>query len=254
MTGATDDARGQRGLPSYWMPRPAPDATVGEADRCDALLRAATAAGADEPIDYRLPDPKWRFLSYVAGTGRVVLHGSGAPDIREFEPRQSNDVHEFGNRRAVYAASDGIWPMFFAVVDRERFPHLSISNGCIRIPDPSGGPGRPFYFFSIDAEIHRQQPWRTGTVYLLPADTFKHDTAEDPDGPLESAQAASTAPVTPLAKLVVEPADFPFLREIRVHDPDVVMARAAADPDGFPWFDEPSEPIGLDVRKPGRSS
>jgi len=227
-----------RELPSYWMPRPAPDGTDGEADRFDTLFRHATAAGPDHPIDYRLPDPKWRFLSYVADTGQVVLHGSGAPDIQEFEPCQSDDVREFGNRRAVYAASDGVWPMFFAIVDRERFPRMSINNACIRVPDPSGAPSRPYYFFSIDGATHRQAPWRRGTVYLLPAGTFEQDVIDHPDVPIESAQAASREPVTPLAKLVVEPEDFPFLQAIRVHDPDVVIARAAADPNGFPWLDE----------------
>lgn len=234
----TGDPQPTRELPLYWMPRPAPAATDSEVERFDDLLREAVAAGPDRPIDYRLPDPKWRFLSHVADSGRAVLHGSGAPDIREFEPRQSNDVNEFGNRRAVYAASDGIWPMFFAVVDRERFPRMSIINGCIRVPDPSGAPARPYYYFSIDGEVHSQAPWRTGTVYLLPAASFEHDAVNDPDGPIESAQAASREPVTPIAKLVVEPADFPFLQAIRVHDPRVAMARATANPDDFPWLDE----------------
>jgi hypothetical protein len=234
----TDNLQAVRELPPYWMPRPALDAQAGETRRFDALLRQATAAGPAQPIDYRLPDPKWRFLSHVAETGRVVLHGSGAPDIREFEPRQSDDVREFGNRRAVYAATDGIWPMFFAIVDRDRFPRMSINNACIRVHGPSGASRRSYYFFSIDGAVHRQEPWRSGTVYLLPPDTFEHDVLTDPDGSIESAQAASREPVTPLAKLAVEPDDFPFLRAIRVHDPHVVMARAAADPDGFPWLDE----------------
>lgn len=234
----TDEPVPARELPSYWMPAPTPDGKDGETARFDALLRAATAAGPDDPIDYRLPDPKWRFLSHVADTGQVVLHGSGSPDIRQFEPRQSDDVREFGNRRAVYAASDGIWPLFFAVTDRERFPQCSINNACIRVPDPAGGPSRPYYFFSIDHAVYEQRPWCSGTVYLLPVRTFEHDSIEDADGPIESAQAASLEAVTPLAKLVVEPEDFPFLDAIRVHDPRVVMARATADPDGFPWLDE----------------
>jgi hypothetical protein len=225
-----------RRLPPYWLPRPASAGPPGAADRFDALLRAAVATGPDQPIDYRLPDPKWRFLSHIADTGQVVLHGSGVPDIARFEPRQSDDVREFGNRRAVYAAADGIWPMFFAVVDRERFPRMSISNACIRVPDVPGAPSRAYYFFSIDGAVHRQRPWRTGTVYLLPPDTFERDEIEDPDGPIESAQVASLESVPPLAKLVVEPGDFPFLQEIRRHDPTVMMARAAADPNGFPWL------------------
>ena len=66
-----------------------------------------------------------------------MLHGSGSPDIQEFEPRQSNDLAEFGNRRAVYAASDGIWPIYFAVVNRDG-PVTSLVNSCARVVGADG--------------------------------------------------------------------------------------------------------------------
>ncbi|WP_159030652.1 MULTISPECIES: hypothetical protein [Streptomyces] len=44
-------------------------------------------------------------------TGKLLLHGSGDPAIRRFEPRQPDDSSEFGNRRAVFAADDELWPM-----------------------------------------------------------------------------------------------------------------------------------------------
>jgi hypothetical protein len=44
--------------------------------------------------------------------------------------------------------------------------------------------------------------------------------------------------VRTLARLPVEPRDFPFLDELHAHDPRVVMERAARDPDGFPWLDD----------------
>lgn len=47
-----------------------------------------------------------------------MLHGTGEPDIALFEPRQPEDLSEFGGRRAVFAAMDGIWPMYFAILDR----------------------------------------------------------------------------------------------------------------------------------------
>ena len=34
------------------------------------------------------------------------------------------------------------------------------------------------------------------------------------------------------------PADFPFLADIRPHDPARVRELARSDPDGFPWVDE----------------
>ncbi len=51
------------------------------------------------------------------------------------------------------------------------------------------------------------------------------------------AQAASPVAVEPVAKLTVQPEDFPFLHQVHGHDDQVIDARAAADPDGFPWFD-----------------
>lgn len=52
-----------------------------------------------------------QFLCHAADRGMLLLHGSGAPAIRRFEPRQPDDSSEFGNRRAVFAADDGLWPM-----------------------------------------------------------------------------------------------------------------------------------------------
>jgi hypothetical protein len=49
---------------------------------------------------------------------------------------------------------------------------------------------------------------------------------------------ASPVSVNPVAKLAVEPEDFPFLDRIRGHDDERVWTRAPADPDGFPWHDE----------------
>lgn len=57
-------------------------------------------------------------------------------NIHLFEPRQSIDLNEFGNQKAIYAASDGLWAMFFAVVDRDRVQ--SITNACVRLADETG--------------------------------------------------------------------------------------------------------------------
>jgi hypothetical protein len=225
-------------LPSFWMPRPAPAPDAGTVAAFDELLDRSVRAGPARPIDYRLPAPKWQFLCHVADRGEFVLHGSGNPDIACFEPRQSNDIIAFGNRAAVYAAADGLWPMYFAILDRDRY-RMSLTNSCIRVQRGRGPLGDPHYFFSINRDALERSPWRTGTVYLLPAAGFER---EEPFGTgdtrFHTAQAASLAPVVPAAKLVVEPGDFPFLRRIRGHDPAVQAARIAADPDGFPWLDE----------------
>ncbi len=189
-------------------------------------------------IEYTLPAPKWQFLCYLCDCKPVVLHGSGRADIREFEPRQSNDIEEFGNRRAVYAASDGIWPIYFAVMDRDRAV-TSLVNACVRVVGADGSTSGPYYFFSINADALPLRPWRDGTIYLLPRDTFEHQALRPHRGAkVDTAQWASPVSVRPLAQLSVSPEDFPFLEQIYAHDPRVTQERAARDPEGFPWLDD----------------
>ena len=221
-------------LPDYWMPRPEPTPDAATRAEFDRLLEEAGAAGPDRFIDYRLAAPKWQFLCHAADSGGFVLHGTGKPDITIFEPRQSNDVGEFGNRKAVYAASDGLWPMYFAILDRDRYD-IGLVNACIRL---GGREGPSYYYFSITDSVLEQQPWRDGIVYLLPAETFELQAPIVDDGvEIHIAQVASLTEVRPAAKLRVGPEDFPFLKAIRGHDNELLRSRAAADPDGFPWAD-----------------
>ncbi len=184
-----------------------------------------------------LPVPLWQFLCWLADGKGHLLHGSGHATIREFEPRQSNDVDEFGNRKAVYAASDGIWPMFFAIVDRSRYD-MTIMNAAIRLEAPSGELSEPFYFFSLTDKVLVKQPWREGFVYILPREGFEEQALRRfGDYLVRSNHWANAQPVKPLARLRVRPANFPFLSEIRRQDDEVVAQRAAANPDGFPWLE-----------------
>lgn len=72
-------------------------------------------------------------------------------------------------------------------------------------------------------------------IYLLPATGFERQPPV-PAGRnwIHIAQAASPTPVTPVAKITVQPEDFPFLDSVHGHDDDVLNARIAADPQGFP--------------------
>jgi hypothetical protein len=222
-------------IPSCFLTQPEADwgaETIASFERlCTQFLEDRGAA-----IDYRLSAPKWQFLCHLCEQKEIVLHGSGETEITELEPRQSNDAAEFGNRRAIYAASDGIWAIYFAIVDRRRV--TSLLNGCARVVEPSGRSG-PYYFFSVNGDALPYHPWRSGTIYLLPRHSFEAQPLQPYRGALiEIAQWASHVPVKPLAKLAIEPEDFPFLEQIRPHDPEVIRARAAVDPDGFPWLDE----------------
>ncbi|PKN88489.1 MAG: hypothetical protein CVU46_00980 [Chloroflexi bacterium HGW-Chloroflexi-8] len=221
-------------LPDYWLTRP--DAPLDEKtrDTFDELLQATLQISGCPTIQYTLSQPKWQFLCYIADQGDMALHGSGNPDIARFEPRQSNDLNDFGNQKAVYAASDGLWAMFFAIVDRDRV--RSITNACVRLAEPTGTLHGPYYVFSVSQTALTNQPWRTGTVYLLPRKPF---TSQAPmpfgENQVHIAQLASFEPVQPLAKLTVTPEDFPFLTQIRGHDDERLQEYASALQTGAPW-------------------
>lgn len=223
-------------LPDYWLSRPAARPDAATTDLFDRLLDEVLAGGGGRPIDYSLAAPKWQFLCHAAERSDVVLHGSGDPDIQEFEPRQPEDELEFSNRLAVFAATDGIWPMYYAVLDRDSHPALSV-NASIRVGSHVRG-SAPSYFFSLSRPALERRPWRSGSVYLLPAGTFENQPPiAVGDAWVHVAQAASSVPVKPVARLEVGPEDFPFLEQVRGHDDAVVAARMAADPEGFPWFE-----------------
>lgn len=220
-------------LPNYWLTRPNMDFDETTRKAFDELLAAEIDADGCPTIEFTLPRPKWQFLCHLADQHDIALHGSGDPDIALFEPRQSNDLNEFGNQKAIYAASDGLWAMFFAVVDRDRVK--SITNACVRLADQTGTLHGPYYFFSVSRSALPNRPWRTGTVYILPRSTF---ITQSPmafgSHQVQIAQLASFEPVQPLAKLTITPEDFPFLAQIRGHDDERIQEYATALQTGAP--------------------
>lgn len=221
-------------LPDYWLTRPGVNLDESTQIAFDELLNSNLGIGGCPTMDFTSLWPKWQFLCYIADHHDIALHGSGDPDITLFEPRQANDLSEFGNQKAVYAASDGLWAMFFAIVDRSRV--MSVTNACVRLADETGTLHGPYYVFSVSQSALASQPWRTGLVYLLPRGTF---AAQPPLGfgssEVHIAQLASLEPVQPLAKLTVTPEDFPFLRQIRGHDDERLQEYATALQTGAPW-------------------
>lgn len=222
-------------LPEYWLSRPDFALDAQTRSDFDELLASVKTAGANTRINYAFKAPKWQFLCYLADQHGVVLHGTGDPGIRVFEPRPSNDLNAFGAQTAVYAAGDGLWAMFYAVLDRSRYA-MATSNACIRLVDPTGRVSDPRYVFSISQAALRQQPWRAGTVYLLPGEPFVNQPALrfGPDE-VRIPQLASLSPVTPIAHLEVVPEDFPFLKDIRGIDDTRLEAYGEAMQTGAPW-------------------
>lgn len=226
-------------LPDYWLPRPAALLTADLTKAFDQLIDAALLSDGPKPLPYALDAPKWQFLCYLAEQRSFVLHGSPSGEIERFEPRQSSDLHAFGAQKAIYAASEGIWPMFFAILDRRAHP-TSIINACLRVEHPRGILGEPHYFFSVQGDTLALDPWTAGWVYILPGDSFTNEGAM-PGGEdtwVHAAQVASLQPVKPVAKLLVEPRDFPFLAQVRSHDGTRLPEYAKAMEQGLPLPDE----------------
>src|SRR5262245_32561573 len=102
-------------LPPHIETRPPMDLGPETVAAFERLYTEMIEHGIGAEIPYNLSAPKWQFLCYLTDHKRVLVHGSSKTDIEEFEPRQADDVGEFGNRKAVYAASDALWAMYFAV-------------------------------------------------------------------------------------------------------------------------------------------
>jgi hypothetical protein len=179
----------------------------------------------------------WKFLCGVADRRRIAFHGTGDADIESFEPRHAIDFAPFGDQKAVFATSDPVWAMFYAIVDRDRH-EITLNNGCIFLLDAEGRPGVPHYYFSISRQILPERPWRDGYVYLLPADSFVEQAPGEYGGSSARVpQLASPVPVTPFARLGIAPGDFPFLAQIRGHDDERLAEYAQAVMSAAPWPD-----------------
>ena len=147
-----------------------------------------------------------------------IFHGSNETDLEIFHPVRTSvelrDHGERGNLGAVYGTHDGLWALFFAVIDRSRLEG-SIRNGVSRWEAPDGR-RLDTYQFSIHHASLPERPFTTGALYVLPRDSFER-LPFYPGGPL-SDEWASTQPVRPRASVIIEPDDFPFLDRIAAHD------------------------------------
>ena len=218
-------------LPEYWLKRPEFDVEPHR-DDFEAAFHVAVRAG-----DGKAPNaPTWAWLSWLCEARGLVAHGTGQGDISVFEPRQSNDTSWFGNRRAVYASSDALWAMFFAIMNRPAVP-MRIVNGAVGVRLEGKIEAR--YFFGVSGPALDQRAFRHGWVYLLPGVGFEREPDETSHGlVLESHHLASLEPVRPVFRVPVGPDDFPFRDRIHAYNSDVLESLVARNPDGFPWIED----------------
>ena len=219
--------------PKWLLPRPAFEMT-GEKQRAfEEVWRSKSEGGL---IDYALPYPKWQFLTYLCETKELVLHGSQNREIGMVEPRQANDTRAYSNQRAIYASTDGIWVIYFAILDRRKYPEMSLFNSCLRAQISAGQFSDPLYFFSITYSALVQKPWCEGMIYILPREFFEREAATQMQGvEIVFPHWISAVPAAAAAKLLVGPEDFPYLAQIHGHNNEKLEQLAKSDPNGFPW-------------------
>ncbi len=224
-------------LPDYWLQTQTISTNQFDHTTFDQIYFNALEQKYCTEIQYDLAAPKWQFLNYLVEKHNIVTHGSGNPNITLFEPRQASDLNEFGSQKAVYAAADGVWPMFFAIIDRDNHA-MSLNNGCVQLFDGGKPVSESLYMFSISQGFLQKKPWRKGTVYLLPSETFVEQQGM-PFGEytVRIKQQASLVPVKPIAQIDIYPEEFPFLAQIREHDDSRIQEYAQAIQTGGAWPD-----------------
>lgn len=227
-------------LPDYWLPRPPLAAGSHVRSTADEVLARLERDGSQRPLDLgpivrSARADLWQVLCRVAERRTFAFHGTADPAIESFVPRRPVDFAPFGDQKAVFATSDPIWAMFYAIVARAR-GRITLNNGCIVVAGADGRPGVPHYYFSISRDVLPERPWRAGHLYLLPAETFVEQPAGTYAGlAARVPQLASPVPVRPLARIEVEPHDFPFLAQIRGHDDERLAEYAQAVMAAAPW-------------------
>ncbi len=223
-------------LPDYWIERPPFRTERATEAAVDGFLERVEAEGSTGLLDLdellrETRVVRWQFLCSLAARRRIAFHGTGDPGIERFEPREPVDFAPFGQQSAVFATSDPIWAMFYAIVDRTRHS-LTLNNGCLVLEDT----GDAYYYFSVSRQALPLQPWRTGYLYLLPADTFVEQPGAVYAGrPAHIPQLASPVAVRPFARLRIAPRSFPFLDRIRGHDDERLADYAQAVMAAAPW-------------------
>lgn len=208
----------------------------------ERLFEAAYAQGPGARIVYDLPYPKYLFLEHLSAARGLLFHGSNNRAIDVLRPvRFTTDSSEFGSQDAVYASQDPLWALYFAVLDKSKI--RGTSNGAIRLLHEDGTQLRRYYF-AMDAGDLRGQPWAPGAMYILPGEGFEPDPEmhEMQVGPYRvvATHWIYRGELAPLARLDVEPEDFPYLHRHWGYDSAALDRRMSAESlAGFPFLDDP---------------
>ncbi|CAM3055380.1 hypothetical protein PASE110613_14605 [Paenibacillus sediminis] len=166
------------------------------------------AVRGDGLVHYQSPFPKYRFLQYLCTNKDLLCHGSNNKDISEFVPKRQT-LYNGEYVDAVFATSDGIWPIFYAVFDRSKLVN-NFRNGCFEHNN------KRYYFFSLSTETMKQNPWTDGMVYLFPKERFN----KVGKGIVIFDEWVSKEPAKSLLRLEVNINDFIYLHKVSKHPSD----------------------------------
>jgi hypothetical protein len=176
-------------------------------------------AGDETAMD-NLDGSRLDFLRWLAEQHAVLFHGSGRGDLTVLEPiRLTRDASPFGDQQAVFAASDPVWAIYFAIL-RRGDGFRSTRNGSIGFSDALYP---RWYWFSHNEEATSEGRFGNGWLYVLPQDSFEREPLGL--GVFDAGQWASPVAVRPLAQLPVSADDFPFADRVVSHRPGQAVFR-----------------------------
>jgi hypothetical protein len=169
--------------------------TDAQRDEMDALVAHARAERGVIDVS-STPFSAHELLTHLVEQHDLLLHGSNHTELEAIEPRPARD---FGTQVDVVAATDdGIWPLFYAVVARERV--RGVFTACLHLGRPPSP--RRFYMFRVfGADPHEDATWTEGAVYAVPRDGFRREWGNE---------WLRGSEVTPVLCVLVRPSDFPI--------------------------------------------
>lgn len=152
--------------------------------------------------------PKHRFLQYLASKGDFVFHGSNHVAIDVFEPRPQT-LFNGKVTKAVFATTDPIWSMFYAVFDRKELVG-SFRNGCFEYKN------KKYHYYSLNQSTMENRPWTSGKLYILPKNKF---TVAD-NRKVSFDEWICHDLVKPINHLEVSAEDFYYIHKVATHQAD----------------------------------
>ena len=175
----------------------APRTTNDEVRRETFEQLIAAARGEDGTVDTaRCPYPVHELLTHLVDRHGLLLHGSNHTALEILEPQRAHDFDT--ELLAVVACDDGIWPIFYAVVARDRVE--GVLTACTHVG--RGRRRRRFYLFAVYGDPAAQSTFTDGIVYALPRAGFRREWGNEWVNP---------DPVRPQLRIHVHPPDFPLL-------------------------------------------